>query len=199
MIISQTKEFYEQLCLRNMRLRGFIYGRKSMDNFLDRIEGAYGKDVVLGWGNWSRSSQMKGCMSTPGKGLRKIVSKRFTTYLVDEYKTSKICNWCDKELNNKSVGGNKIYRCLVCEGCLSQESKKEIRRFINRDINGGLNIRRCLKEWVTDRSRPSSLQRTKSSDKDLSNGLVQKRTKKEISKDRNVSIKIKMCIKLQRR
>lgn len=159
---------------------------------------------MIGWGNWSRSTQMKGCIPTPGKGLRRLVSKKYTTYLVDEFNTSKICTWCEKELKNKSVGGRSIYRCRMCEGCLSRESKLEIRRFINRDINGAMNILKCLKGWITDKSRPRSLQRTATTGGIGGDGVVvvQKRADKKNIKlvkkkgisDRNVSIENKFGV-----
>ena len=81
-----------------MKLRAFIYRRKSLDRWLNQIESKFGADVVIGWGNWSRSSQMKGCIPTPGRSIRRIVARRFETYLIDEFHTSKCCYWCGKEI-----------------------------------------------------------------------------------------------------
>ena len=93
---------------------------------------------------------MKSVMPSKGIGLRRLISKKYKTPLINEFRTSKLCNKCNKELTNY----NKLHRVLICksEECNSSESKKEI-TFINRDINASLNILNLLKEWVTTKRR----------------------------------------------
>ena len=68
---------------------------------LNEIEKKFGKNLLLGLGDWSINSsyQMKGCMPTPNKGISKLLMKRFEVISVDEYKTSKLCCNCHKELS----------------------------------------------------------------------------------------------------
>src|SRR5690606_25272527 len=137
------------------------------DQFLDRIGKAYGKDVVIGYGNWSRESQMKFQPPTPGRGLRRLIHKRYGSYTIDEYGSSKYCCDCFKELKHYK----KRYRCLICEdGCLSSESGRGVLKFINRDINGAKNILNCLESWLKFQRRPEGLKRV------CSKGDTQSRT-----------------------
>lgn len=60
--------------------------------------------------------------------------------------------------------GKKVHRCLVCEGCQCSESDKGVFRYVQRDINGALNILKCLEEWIKTRTRPLGLKRTSNND-----------------------------------
>ena len=159
-VSEKVREHYNQLLYRKFKLRSFVNGRSSVDKFLNKIEKTFGPNVVIGYGNWSRNSQMKYQPPTMGKGLRCQIHRRYPTYTIDEYGTSIHCHKCGRELKNHYNGSSKIHRCLVCKGCLSLENKKGVQtRFINRDINGALNIQKCLKEWVNKQRRPECLQR----------------------------------------
>jgi hypothetical protein len=37
---------------------------------------------------------MKNCMPTPNKSLKYLLAKHFNLYIVDEFKTSKMCSFC---------------------------------------------------------------------------------------------------------
>ena len=122
--------------------------------------------MILGYGNWSRNSQMKGCSPTMGRGLRRAIEKKIPAYSVDEYNTSKICSKCGSKLENKKIGNKKIHRVLICKTCHHSKSVNGRDYFINRDVNGALNIFKCSKEWIFKQERPSCLKRKKSSSDD---------------------------------
>ena len=154
---EKLSHFYEQELFRKMKWRRFVYARKSEDRFLNKMEEAYGKDAVIAYGDWSRKTQMKHFMPTMGVGLRKLVAKRFQTVTVNEFRTSKLCYRCHEELchlrvkkDNKS---KKVFRCLVCNGCASSESKQPV--FVTRDLNSAQNIRQLAIHWLNERTRPS--------------------------------------------
>ena len=108
---------------RKMKWRNYVYSRKSEDTFLNDIETTFGKDCVLAYGDWSRTTQMKNYMPTKNIGIRRIIHKRFQTISVGEYNSSKKCCDCygDLEYVNKS----KTVRHLKCPKCLSSENKKQ--------------------------------------------------------------------------
>ena len=154
---EELSNFYQQELYRKMKWRRFVYARKSEDKFLNKMEEAYGKNAVIAYGDWSRSSQMKYFMPTMGVGLRRLVAKRFQTVTVNEFRTSKLCCRCNDELchlrvkkDNKS---KKVFRCLVCNGCASSESKQPV--FVTRDLNSAKNIRQLALAWLNERTRPS--------------------------------------------
>jgi hypothetical protein len=59
---------------------------------LNEIEAKFGKDCLIGYGNWSITSQMAGCIPTPNVHLKKLLAKRFAVVDVDENNTSKLYN-----------------------------------------------------------------------------------------------------------
>jgi hypothetical protein len=164
-VMNKVKKHYDQIIYRKLRLRTFVEGKKSVDKFLKRIEDAYGPNPLIGYGNWSRSSQMKFQAPTMGRGLRRQIHQRFETLTIDEFGSSKYCHKCEKELKNlEKRDGKKVHRCLVCEGCQCSESDKGVFRYVQRDINGALNILKCLEEWIKTRTRPVGLRRTSNND-----------------------------------
>lgn len=143
-------EYYrlEQELHRKLKWRSWIYQRKSEDRFITSIEETYGKkeDILLCYGNWSNTKQMKYIMPTKGVGLRRNIGKKYDVLLVDEFKTSSLCSKC----NNKLENYENIYRLLVCKSC-GLENKKSV--FINRDMNACINIVNLSKEWINSKSR----------------------------------------------
>jgi hypothetical protein len=103
-LIEKTKlnrdvgEFYQKEVWRKMKFRQYSYAKKSLDNFLNKIQETFGDNILIGYGDWSRSTQMKHFMPTLGKGLRKKIHKRFDTITILENNTSKLCCDCSEEL-----------------------------------------------------------------------------------------------------
>ena len=65
---------------------------------------AFGSDAVIAYGDWSRTSpQMKHFMPTKGVGMRNLISKRFSTVSVNEFRTSKLCCNCFGSLQHLYV------------------------------------------------------------------------------------------------
>ena len=48
----------------------------------------------------------------------------------------------------------KVFRCLICPGCDSSESKQPT--FWTRDLNSALNIRQLALKWMNERTRPAA-------------------------------------------
>jgi hypothetical protein len=145
---EKLKKFYNQELHRKLKWRSWIYQRKSEDKFLNKIEETYGKkeDILLCYGNWSRTSQMKYIMPTKGVGLRRVINKKYDVVLLDEFKTSALCSKCNKELENYK----NIHRLLVCKNC-GLENKNSV--FINRDMNACINMVNLSKEWINSKKR----------------------------------------------
>ena len=99
---------------------------------------------------------MKHFVPTKGVGLRKLIANKFTTVLVNEFRTSKLCCGCHKELCHLRVKQNdttkKLFRCLVCNECESSESKQPV--FVTRDLNSALNIRHLTCRSIVGLKRP---------------------------------------------
>jgi len=79
---KETIEFYKKEVWRKMKFRQYSYGKKSIDTFLNKIKEKFGENILIGYGNWSRSSQMKYTMPTLNKGLRKLIHKKYDTITI---------------------------------------------------------------------------------------------------------------------
>jgi hypothetical protein len=154
---KQTIEFYKKEVWRKMKFRQYSYGNKSIDIFLNNIEKTFGENILICYGNWSRSSQMKHFMPTMNKGLRKLIHKRYDTITINECNTSKKCCDCFQDLKHYRNKENKEeFRLLVCSNCVSCENKKIV--FRTRDANSSINIMKLTSCWIDKQERPLCFQ-----------------------------------------
>ena len=154
---KETIEFYKQDTWRKMKFRQYSYGKKSIDTFLNKIKETFGENILIGYGNWSRSTQMKHFMPTMNKGLRKLIHRKYDTITINECNTSKKCCDCNKDLEYyKDKEGKKVFRLLICSNCVSCENKKIV--FRTRDANSSINIMKLTKCWIEKQERPLCFQ-----------------------------------------
>lgn len=155
---KETTEFYKRDVWRKMKFRQYSYGKKSIDTFLNKIKETFGDNVLIGYGNWSRSTQMKHIMPTMNKGLRKLIHKKYDTITINEYYTSQKCCECYNDLKHcKDKKGKEIYRLFHCSNCVSSKNKNIV--FRTRDKNSAISIMKLTKEWIETQTRPSEFQR----------------------------------------
>ena len=150
---ESTKEFYQHKTHRTMKLRSFIYEKKSIDNFINKIGKTFndGRHIIIAYGDWSETTQMKNSAPSLGKGLRRLIHRKYFTFSVNEMYTSKRCNKCFNNLENfKDKKSKKVHRLLVCSTCVSSENKKVTYR--SRDINAGINIMNVAKYYMMCKS-----------------------------------------------
>jgi hypothetical protein len=137
-----------------MKFRQYSYGKKSIDTFLNKIKETFGDNILIGYGNWSRSTQMKHFMPTMNKGLRKQIHKKYDTITINECNTSKKCCECNNDLSYyRHSDGNKQFRLLVCSGCVRPQVKQTV--FKTRDANSAINIMNLTKCWIEKQERPA--------------------------------------------
>jgi len=154
---QETTEFYQREVWRKMKFRSYSYSKKSMDTFLNKIKETFGENILIGYGNWSRSTQMKHFIPTINKGLRKLIHKKYDTITINECNTSKKCCDCHNNLTYYKDKENKeIFRLLVCSNCVSCENKYTV--FRTRDVNSAVNIRNITRCWLENQSRPAAFQ-----------------------------------------
>ena len=154
---KETLDFYQRDVWRKMKFRQYSYGKKSLDTFLNKIKEIFGDNILIGYGNWSRSTQMKDFMPTMNKGLRKQIHKKYDTITINECNTSKKCCECNNDLSYYRHGdGNKQFRLLVCSGCVRPQVKQIV--FKTRDANSAINIMNLTKCWIDRQERPACFQ-----------------------------------------
>ncbi len=154
---KETIEFYKKDVWRKMKFRQYSYGKKSIDTFLNKIKETFGENILIGYGNWSRTSQMKHFMPTMNKGLRKLIHKKYDTITINECNTSQRCCECYNELKHqKDKKGKEIYRLFCCSTCVSSKNKNGVCR--TRDKNSAISIMKLTKEWLNNQTRPKEFQ-----------------------------------------
>jgi len=154
---TELRDFYNKEIYRKMKWRQFVYTKKSEDRFLNKIEETFGNNISIAYGDWSRTTQMKHFIPTKGIGMRKLIAKRYETYAINEYRTSKLCNCCHNDLSYFKFNNNKVFRYLMCNKCVSSQSENNT--FITRDLNSALNIRNLALQWIAEQTRPSAFNR----------------------------------------
>lgn len=106
--MTKLKEFYQKPLFRKLAFRRFIRTKQSDVKLLNEIENTYltkeeikqGKKIVILHEDYSRTTQMKGCISTPNIGMKKLLLSRFDIIQVNEFNTSKLYNKTLKEMEN---------------------------------------------------------------------------------------------------
>ena len=160
-INQELQTYYEQELFRKLRWRSHTYTQKSESILINKIKRTFGKKIVIGFGSFQQTQQMKNCMPTPNKGLKDLLAKHFKLYIVDEFKTSKMCSFClegetgyYKQRENPRPfrkGMVNVHGLLTCTKC----SKSSHSHLMNRDLNGSRNILYLMKEWIQHRKRPT--------------------------------------------
>ena len=82
-------------------------------------------------------------------GFKRMLSKHFKLYEVDEFRTSKLDNKTTDEKvlvckNGKDKNGKKIHGVLVSKILVKGSVNKYFNSYQNRDINGCKNIRKVV-------------------------------------------------------
>ena len=158
---KQVGEFYQKDTWRKMKFRQYSYGKKSIDTFLNKIQETFGSNILIGYGNWSRDTQMKHFMPTMNKGLRKQIHKRYDTITINEFNTSKKCCDCYNEMKHYRDKKNmEVYRLFVCSNCVSCQNKQNV--FRTRDANSAVNIMNLTTCWIKNQTRPEEFNRASS-------------------------------------
>ena len=181
---NELKYFYQKPLFRKLAFRRFIRTKQSEVKLLNEIENTYlskeeikqGKKIVILHGDYSRTSQMKGCISTPNIGMKKLLLSRFDIVEINEFNTSKLYNKSLKEMENVSVKRKKHKKSL--HEILTPKEETKCRIFVNRDVNACKNILLLGKCYLESQTRPEEFTR-----KVIKSEKV-KKPKKEASKNK---------------
>ena len=127
------------------------------NTYLTKEEIKQGKKIVILHGDYSRTSQIKGCISTPNIGMKKLLLSRFDIVKVNEVNTSKLYNKSLKEMENVNVRRKKHKKSL--HEILTPKEETKCRIFVNRDTNACKNILLLGKCYLESQTRPEQFTR----------------------------------------
>ena len=150
---------------RKLAFRRFIRTKQSEVKLLNVIENTYlskeeikqGKKIVILHGDYSRTTQMKGCIPTPNISMKKLLLSKFDIVEINEFNTSKLYNKTLKEMENVSVKRQKHKKSL--HEILTPKEKTKCRIFVNRDTNACKNILLLGKCYLDSQTRPEEFTR----------------------------------------
>lgn len=162
---NEVKEFYQKPLFRKLAFRRFIRTKQSEVKLLNEIENTYltkeeikqGKKIAILHGDYSRTTQMKGCIPTPNIGMKKLLLSRFDIVEINEFNTSKLYNKSLKVMENVSVKRKKHKKSLHEILTPKEETKCSI--FVNRDVNACKNILLLGKCYLESQTRPEEFTR----------------------------------------
>ena len=125
----------------NQRLRLYGGKQRALAEFFNRLE-TPGKKTVIAYGSANFAPGGKNEVSVPTTRAYKECSYRFPTFPVSEFRTTMVFNG-DKKTVLKKIKrkdtGKEVRGLLWC--CSTNQEKG---KFIDRDLNGALNIRDCF-------------------------------------------------------
>ena len=161
----QLYSHYEQNCFRKFKLNAFTNTQKSESKMIKNFKNKYGipEDTIFVMGDYDKGNyNMKGKEPVICKKFRRIFRNAgYNTYLINEFKTSKLCNCCHNELESflertsKKPKLRKEGKTEICHGllrCQSVKHKSEI--FHNRDKNAVQNMLNIVKSILETGKRP---------------------------------------------
>ena len=159
-VMMETKEFYEHPTLRKMAFRRYVWTKKSEHSLLKRIESRYlspqeirdGRKVVIFHGDYSRTSQMRGCIPTPNIGIKRLLKSKFEIVDVDEFRTSKL--YCKTEGILKHHQIRRKHHLHSLHEVLTPKEETDCRIFVNRDINACMNMFKIVRQHFLNQTRP---------------------------------------------
>jgi hypothetical protein len=154
----QLLENYQAKIFRQHRLSAYVNQRRSEANLLNRIEKLYGNNAKIIIGDWQRGEKLKHFPSTPGVGLKRLLSTRFEVYEIDEYRTSCLHHQTEERCSNLVIADqNGKNRKLHAVLTYQMENKRL--GCINRDKNAVLNMEKIYNYYQEKGVRPTMYSR----------------------------------------
>ena len=163
-INSKLFKSYEKQLFRKLKLNGYWNRLKSEQKMINQFKKIFGneKETIICIGDYEQKRHMKFKEPTKVIGIRKLFRKNgYKTYLVDEFRTSCKCSYCEfgnceKKMvrkNPKPFRDNLIlvHGLIMCKTCCS---------VWNRDCNGATNIYKIAYNEINGKGRPFYLRRS---------------------------------------
>ena len=152
--------------IKKLKWHAYINKKRHEDKLLNEIESIYGKATYV-IGDWSDKCKLK-YISTPNIGMKKLLSKRYEVYLIDEFRTSKLHHkteheMCNMKINNTYKLDDNSYKTnsKKIHSILTFTTRKQELGCINRDYNACLNMKKITSEIINGKGRPLAYCRCK--------------------------------------
>jgi hypothetical protein len=160
-LYSILNNYYKENIHRKLRMNAYINTQRSESNLTLNFRKKFGKpeDTIVLMGDYDEHGKyMKGREPTICSKIRELLRKRkYKVYMLNEYRTSKLCWKCESEVKrfHKRENENNLVWGLVC--CQNRECVREIqtnedlkydKRIMNRDTNAVLNMLKIINSLI---------------------------------------------------
>jgi hypothetical protein len=160
-LYSILNNYYKENIHRKLRMNAYINTQRSESNLTLNFRKKFGKpeDTIVLMGDYDEHGKyMKGREPTICSKIRELLRKRkYKVYMLNEYRTSKLCWKCESEVKRfyKRENENNLVWGLVC--CQNRECVREIqtnedlkydKRIMNRDTNAVLNMLKIINSLI---------------------------------------------------
>jgi hypothetical protein len=156
---------YEQQLFRKLKLNRFTNTQKSELKMVKNFSNKFGKpdNTIFVMGDYDKGDyHMKGLEPVICKKFRRIFKNAgYKTFLVNEFRTSKLCNCCHNELEHflerpsQKPKYKKENKTEICHGLLRCQSVKHNCEIIhNRDKNAVQNMLKIVSSVFDTGKRP---------------------------------------------
>jgi hypothetical protein len=143
---DQLLRLYSDPIFKRYRWYAYLNTIRSEAKLLDRIATTYGQDAKIIIGDWQEHQALKHFMSTPGIGLKKLLSQKFEVFEIDEHRTSCLHHVTEDKVSNlKHVDRKGQLRKL--HAVLTYKMETNRLGCINRDKNAVLNMEKIYEEY----------------------------------------------------
>ena len=170
----QLYNHYEQTFFRKFKLNRFTNTQKSESKMIKNFSNKFGEPdtTIFVMGDYDKGDyHMKGKEPVICKKFRRIFRNAgYKTFLVNEFRTSKLCNECHEELEKflerlcRKPKQFKEGKTELCNGLLRCQSVKHKCEIIhNRDKNAVQNMLNIVKSVYETGKRPEIFSRTDNS------------------------------------
>jgi hypothetical protein len=153
-------DHYSTYIHRKLKFNRYVNTQKSESKMIANFRNKYGdpKDVIVIMGDYDKEKNMKGKEPTICKKLRKIFRKeKYNLYLINEFRTSKLCNKCSNEnenfLRRDSNDPKHKSKQILVWGLVRCKNVK-CKLIHNRDINACKNMLKITKSIFETGERP---------------------------------------------
>jgi len=164
---------YEKEYFRKFKLNRFINTQRSESKMINNFKNKFGdkNKVVFVMGDYDKKDHMKSLEPVICKRFRRLFRNAgYPVYLINEFRTSKLCNSCHKEiepfLERESHKPNDIKnnKLVLVRGLLRHEDVKHTCELIhNRDKNAVQNMLNIVESIKKTGKRPEKFTRSNSS------------------------------------
>ena len=172
-INSMLFDHYQKEYFRKFKLNRFINTQKSESKMIDNFRNKFGNkdNVIFVMGDYDKKDHMKCLEPVICKRFRRLFRNAgYPVYLINEFRTSKLCNHCNEELDKflerKSNKPNDIKnnKTIIVNGLLRHTDDKHTCELIhNRDKNAVQNMLNIIEEIKKTGKRPVKFTRSNSS------------------------------------